>query len=447
MRLPLEGVRILEPARNVAVPLGTRVLAMMGAEVIKVEYTKHLDPGHTIWFPDNKPSGSFWNKGAWFHEHNTGKLGLAVDLGTKRGQAVFKDLAAISDVVVENFTPRVTRKWGLDYPALRKVNPSIIMLSNTGYGHDGPWENYKALGSHLEATTGVAHFTGYPGGPPMRTGIAYTDTPTGYMTAFAILAALNYRKRTGKGQWIDISMYEVGISLLGEALVDYSLNNRVPPRMGNGDHFMAPHGCYRCLGQDQWVTIAVSSDEEWRNLCLAMGKPSLAEDSRFADSLSRRKNKDELDSMIQAWTSQRGHDEVTHILQRVGVAAGAVHTNKEVLLDPQLKARGFFDSVRYSGELEDVGTRILPGRPWLMSGVEAGTRRHAPAIGQDNDRVLHDILGISDGDIEQMGREGVTAKEPINKEPPRNLTVNELKRQGTIIGHDPDYLEKLGLRK
>lgn len=444
---PLQGIRVLEMAQNVAVPMGTRILASMGAEVIKVESSKRVDPVRTVWFTENAATGAFWNKGGYGHEQNAGKRGIALDLTTRPGQDLFKRLVQQSDVVVENFTPRVTANWGLAYEDLKKVNPSIVMLSNTGYGRGGPWENYKALGMSLEGTSGIAHVTGYPGRPPMRSGLAYPDTPTGYMAAFAILAALSHRRRTGRGQWIDMSMYEVCVSLLPEATMDFSINGREATRRGNAHPSLAPYGAYRCQGRDQWVTIAVASEEEWKSLCRTMGKPTLAGDPRFADSASRCGHRAEIDALVEEWTSQRRRDEIVATLQAAGIAAGGALTNREVMLDRHMKAREFFEHVTYTGEMKDLGSRVLPGRPWLMTERGTPARRPSPALGEHTDEVLTELLGLTQAELSDLAKQGITSKAPRGIPPPRNLSADELLAQGSIVEYDPAYRERLGLRQ
>lgn len=443
--LPLEGIRILELAQNVAAPLATRLLAVMGADVIKVESASRLDPVRNVWYAENDPSGAYWNKGGYGHEVNTGKVGVALDLNTPAGREVVKDLIRQSDVLVENFTPRVMAKWGLTYDVLKGINPTLIMVSNTGYGNGGPWESYKAMGMHLEGTTGLSFLTGYRDGPPMRTGIAYTDTPTAYMAAFAILSALAYRRRAGKGQWIQVSMYEVGVSILVEAMMDYFLNQRTPARMGNENPSMAPHGAYRCKGKDQWITIAVASDQEWHSLCRVMEMTGLAGDPRFADCLSRWQHRRELDPIIEQWTSQRDRDEIARALQAAGVAAGGVLTNRDILFDPHMKERGFFGKVTFTGETQEVGSRVVAGRPWLMAETDLRLRRPAPGLGQHTADVLRELLGMSDAQLADLEKGGVTAKVPKGRSPHHVLNVEEQVAQGAAIEYDPDYKRKLGI--
>jgi len=320
-RLALEGVRIIEAGIAWAVPCATKLLADFGAEVVKVESCSRLDTSRTGAYPYNRLGPRYWDEPSWYQASNPNKLGVTLDLGRPRGAELFRELVKISDVVAENFSPRVMANFGLDYAALRDVKPDIIMLSSTGFGHSGPWQNYIAYGWGLEQMSGVSHLTGYADGPPMRSPVAYTDLPSALLGATAIMAALEYRRTTGKGQWIDLSQYEVGVSTVADALMDYIANGRVQVRAGNDHPCYAPHGAYPCRGNDKWIAIAVRDDAEWRRLVEAMGDPEWAREERFADSLSRWHNRGELDRGLGAWTATQDNQELTALLQQNGVPA------------------------------------------------------------------------------------------------------------------------------
>lgn len=243
MSLPLSGLRVLEPGQIYAAPLATKQLAELGAEVIKIESAARIDNIRLLGPPvDNRVLDKPWETTGRFHDANRNKYGITLDFTKPKGKEVFKALVKISDVVVENFTADVMTRLGLDYESLSMIKPDIIMLSATGYGHSGPWRSYRAMGQSLEPAFGLAHLTGYPNEPPMRCGMTYSDWTAARAGTLAILIALEYRRRTGKGQWIDLSQYEVGVSLIGEALMDYAMNGRVQTRMGNRSEYgMAPH--------------------------------------------------------------------------------------------------------------------------------------------------------------------------------------------------------------
>jgi crotonobetainyl-CoA:carnitine CoA-transferase CaiB-like acyl-CoA transferase len=443
LSLPLTGIRILEPGFNLAVPLATRLLADMGAEVIKIESPSRTEPGRTIYFPDDKLGERFWDQGGFYHETNRNKLGLSIDLTTEDGRTIFRELVKTVDVVVENFTPRVMRNFGLSYEDLRRIKPDIIMLSNSGYGHTGEWSNYKAFGMTSEPTTGQSHFTGYLNGPPMRTTFAYTDSPVAMLNAFAVLAALEHRSQTGIGQWIDVAMYEAGVFMLAEAMMDYGMNGRVGARMGNREPLLAPQGAYRCAGRDSWVVLTIESNNQWNSLCDVMGKSELAKEARFSDMQGRVKHHNELDTIIESWTRDKDHYDVMRLLQEAGIPAGPVLTNKGLLTDPHLVERGFLEWVHHPPEQESMGERVYPGMSWKVSNASPKIRWPAPSLGQHNYKLLSELLGLSSARIEELEAMGVIGDKPRYEVKPRTLGTEELRAAGSIWPPDADYSDIL----
>ena len=373
-RLPLDGVRVVDLSRVFAMPYAGAFLSDLGAEVIKVDscQAQFIDTTRTLNgpYPDNEPGEMFWERGGTFQTLNRGKRSLTLDLRSEDAVALLKRLVSLSDVVLENFTPRVMRRFGLDYPSLKALKPDLIMVSNTGYGHSGPWSNYGAMAAALEPTHGTGAFMGYldlgpdgrlgDSGVPNKVANSYTDFLASITAQFAVLAALLHRNTTGRGVWVDLAMYQVGVSFLGEGLLDYAFNGRRTRRMGNRHEYLSPHGCYPCLGEDQWVVIAARDEEDWQLFCQAIGQPSLAGDPRFFDPLARHGNQDALDAIIGEWTSQRTPYEVMDILQGEGVPSGPVLNAGELLRDPHLRARGFFESGRASAG-NRAGTAGVPG--------------------------------------------------------------------------------------
>jgi crotonobetainyl-CoA:carnitine CoA-transferase CaiB-like acyl-CoA transferase len=318
----------------------------------------------------------------------------------------------------------------------------------SGYGQSGPWRDYAAYGTGLEAVSGICSLTGYPDGPPERTGISFTDPLTGLMGAGAVLLALHYRRRTGKGQFIDLSQHEAAIPLVGHALMDFVMNSRERPRAGNRDLVAAPQGCYRCRGEDNWLVISVASDDHWRRLAAAVGHPEWADDQRFSDILSRHRHHDQLDSLIEAWTREQDHIEAMHLLQRAGVTAAAVLNGKEVLLDPHLRERGAFDMVDVPGAGRRPVPRVLGAH---FGRFEARARGPAAKLGEHNREVLQGLLGIPDEEMTQLEQEGVVGTEPVLMYPlplARQVVVQPLfsfKHMGALLDTEPDYKEQLGL--
>jgi crotonobetainyl-CoA:carnitine CoA-transferase CaiB-like acyl-CoA transferase len=408
--LPLEGIRIIDATNSWSGPYMVQLLASLGAEAIKVESIQYLDTwraGGTQLMEEEY----LWERSPLWNSVNTDKLGITLDLNRPRGVEIFKRLVKISDIVAENYTPRVMRNFGLDYPMLRDVNPKIIMISLPAHGSSGPWRDYPGFAASIEQMAGIPQLTGYPDGPPKMSGTGFTDPIAGANGAAAIMMALLFRQMTGKGQYIDLSQIEAVTSLIGEAIIDYSMNRRIQPRRGNRHPSMAPHGCYCCKGDDLWVNIAVSSDEEWRRFGEAIGSPPWAREERFADGLSRWHNQDELDKLVEGWTIQHDHYEVMNTLQKAGIAAGAVLTSAELLDDPHLKERGTYQTI----ERAIIGTYPYPvaSAPMKLSNSPVSIRRPAPLLGEHNEYVLGNLLGMSREEIQELADNQIIGNTPL----------------------------------
>ncbi|MEE9198592.1 MAG: CoA transferase, partial [Dehalococcoidia bacterium] len=358
-KLPLDGTRVLDITLVWAGPHATQLLADWGAQVIRVEPLQVFQAqtrggrarpsreevlAHKHWataYPDWDPGQRPWNRHPAFNVHARNKLGATLDLARPEGTAVLDRLVAISDVLVENNVPETAEKLGLTYDRLRRINPSLIMVRMPGFGLDAPYKNYRCLGSHIDGVTGHTWVRGYPDMDlEYRDDVYFSDAAGGVGGALAVMMALRHRHRTGKGHLIELPQVENFAGYLGEVIMDYMMNGRVQASLGNRHPFMAPHGCYRCKGEDNWVVIAVASEEEWAGLCRAMGNPPGARDERFSDALGRLRRQDELDEGIGHWTRQRDKHKVMHLLQEGGVPAGAVLSQAEVYGDPHLKDRG-----------------------------------------------------------------------------------------------------------
>ncbi|HZQ35377.1 MAG TPA: CoA transferase, partial [Dehalococcoidia bacterium] len=312
--LPLTRVRIADLTAVWAGPYATRLLADMGAEVIKVESASSPDLLRTLGLlPPGTPKS--YNRAAYFNHNNRNKFGCAIDLATPQGRDLFLQLVAVSDVVIENFRADVLDKLGLGYEVLHGVRPDIILVSMPGHGKTGPEAGHIAYGTHVEQLAGLVSITGYEGEVPHKSGISYGDPVSGTAAAGAVMAALLYRRRTGRGQFVDLSQRESLTTLLGEYVVGYSMTSRVPGPQGNGHPAWAPHGVFRCDGQDQWVAIAVRNDAEFAALCRVIGREDLAADPRFADGLTRHRHRAELVEPNTAWTSSRSPFEAAAALQ------------------------------------------------------------------------------------------------------------------------------------
>jgi benzylsuccinate CoA-transferase BbsF subunit len=371
-------------------------LAHMGAEVIRIESMRRLCVLRMLppWL-DGQPGP---NRSGYFNQYNQGKRSILLDISKPEGANIAKRLVAISDVAAENFAGGVINRLGLGYSELRKVKPDIVMVSMSGYGQTGPESSYVSYGPAQVPLSGLSQLTGYAGWHPMHAGMSYGDPTAGLHAAFAVLSALFHRERTGEGQYIDMSQWESSMAVIGEAFVGYSMDATQPPRSANRVAHMAPHGVFRCAGDDRWVSIACASDTEWAALSQAMGRPDLARDPRFATLESRKSNENELEQIVEEWTSARDPFEITCDLQAVGVAAFPPLMNRQLAEDPHLEARGFF----VEKEHPEVGVRKHAGIPWRHSETPCQVWRSAPVLGQDNDYVFGELLGLSSAQVADL---------------------------------------------
>lgn len=399
--LPLSGVRIADFTWVWAGPFATMQLAHLGAEVIRIEtqhrvcVTRRIPP-----FADGQGG---LNRSGYYNQYNQGKQSVALNLKSPEALEIAKKLVAASDVVSENFAAGVMEKMGLGYEVLRKIKPDIIMISMSGYGAVGPESPYVSYGPAQAPLSGLSSLTGFPGFPPMHVGFSYGDPNGGLHGAFALLAALMHRARTGEGQYIDLSQLETSVAVIGEGVMAHTMNGESLPRIGNRDPLMAPHGLFRCQGEDRWVSIVVTNEDEWHRFCEGLGRPALARDPQFATAAQRKTNEDSLDALITEWTTTLTAEEVTRRLQAVGVAAFPAMTNKELAEDPHLQSRDFFVEHPHP----EVGPRRHAGMPWVFSDTPCQVRTPAPCLGQDTEDVMHRILGYTKEEIATLTEKGV----------------------------------------
>jgi benzylsuccinate CoA-transferase BbsF subunit len=410
---PLAGIRVLDFTWAWAGPHGTLLLALLGAEVIKVESRRRLDhtrvrslmAGPVLASPDHS---------VIFSDLNIGKLSITLDLTQPRAVEIARRLAGVCDVATENMRPGTLERLGLGYEALRAVKPDIIMLSSSAVGGTGPERTYVGYAPTFAALGGLSSITGHPDGVPSPLSGA-VDLRVGTTCALAVLAALYHRQRTGEGQYIDVSSTEAVSALIGDIFIEYAMNGRVPTRDGNRHPTMAPHNCYPCRpgeggsaldeGRQRWVSIAVGSDEEWRALCSVLGEGGLESDRRFADVVSRWHHQEEIDEIISAWTRGRTAEEVAGTLQRAGVAAMPVQDGSALAQDPHLRQRGVLERVEHPV----IGSRLVLSPPWRLSDTPASVRRPSPCLGEHNGYVLGQLLGMPDEEIEELVRQGVVS--------------------------------------
>ena len=453
---PLKNIRVLDLSRVFAMPFAGANLADLGAEVIKIDtcQTQFMDTTRTITgpFPDNEPGERWWEQGGTFQNLNRGKRSLTLDLRNEESQQIIKDLVSVCDVVLENFTPSVMARFGLDYASLKAYKPDLIMVSNTGYGHSGPWSNFGAMASALEPTHGTGAFMGYmepgpegrlvEGDVPNKMGNSYSDFLASWTALGALMASLLRRSRTGQGQWIDLAMYQTGTSVIGTGLLDFAFNDRRIQRIGNRHPFLSPHGVYRCQGHDQWVAIAARDDADWVAICRAIGQPELTSDAQFADPIARRQHQETLDEIICAWTSGQTSYQVTEILQEAGLPAGAVLTAKQALTDPQYIERKFFETVHNPPEVE-LRDKGYVGRGWKFSKSEARIKGPAPQLGEANEYVLGELLGVDQTRMKAFAEDWTIGNLPEGGGAPGSVPLEEQVEIGSIVAYDADYLNLL----
>jgi benzylsuccinate CoA-transferase BbsF subunit len=391
---PLDGIRVADFCWAWAGPYGALQLAHLGAEVIRIESQTRPCPSRLIppW-ADNEKGG--FNRSGYFNQYNQGKRSLTLNLKKSEGLELAKKVVAKSDIVIENFAGGVMDKMGLGYNVLRAVKPDIIMVSLSGYGATGPEKGYVSYGPPQVALSGMSSLTGYKDDQPRQAGFSYGDPNGGVHGTFAVMCALLHRAKTGNGQYIDLSQREACAMLLPEGLMEYAMNKSQPPRNGNRDPYMAPHGVFRCKGADRWVSIVVGTEDEWQRFCKAIGQPALATDPRFATLAARKENEDSLEQIVTTWTQGQSPDEVTQKLQHAGVAAYPTLDGKDMLANPHVATRGYFVELEHA----EVGKRRHLGIPWKMSRTPCEIRRPAPLFGQDTDYVLGEIIGLSGDEI------------------------------------------------
>ncbi len=424
----LEGIRILDLSTIWAAPLGTRWLADMGAEVIKVQELPKLTPliqrrlelmrddpkaGGAPGIGALPPMASIKGISGYVLQLEANKRSISLDFESPKGRELLKRLVAKSDILVDNHRPVVLERSELDYQHLRKVKPELIMLTVTAMGATGPERNYSGFGATIDGLCGLAFHTGYPGeDTPVRSGINYADPVAGMLVGGALMLALIHRHRTGEGQYIDVSLREIATNL-GEMFMEYSMNKRFYPRLGNREPGFAPHGVYRTRGEDRWIAIAVNTEAEWQALCGVIGDPTWAHDRRFLDMQSRWHNHDALDALLNARTQAYDAMALAERLQAAGIAATPVLTIPEILRTPQHEARGYWQTVTHP----DIGAYHYYGPAWRLPATPAEVRTPPPLYGEANREVYQGLLGLSDAEYAALLEEKVVSESPLPEIP------------------------------
>jgi benzylsuccinate CoA-transferase BbsF subunit len=423
-RLPMQGIRVTDFSWFGAGPYVTRLLAAYGAEVIRIESNTRIDGMR--WQAPRKPGvPETYNISGMFNNYNPGKLGITLNLNNPRGLEIARKLVSVSDIVLDNFIPGAMAKWGLIYEELVKIKPNIIVATMPIMGITGPYTFWRGFGTTIRTAAGIDYITGNPDRPPIGTGMAafpdFTCNP--YHAATAILAAIHYRNRTGKGQFIELAQLESTVCWTETAILDYTVNKHIQTSMRNHLPNASPHGVYRCLGEDRevdycampesepdhrkkderWVAIAVFTEDEWKAFCKVIGNPPWTKDKKFANLKSRKKNEDELDRLVEEWTMKKSPEKVMMLMQKAGVAAGVVNDGEDLQTrDPQLKARGFYVYLDHP----EAGRIAHDGLTFALSKTPGEIRR-APLLGEHNEYVYKEILGFSEEEVNQLITEGV----------------------------------------
>jgi benzylsuccinate CoA-transferase BbsF subunit len=398
---PLQGIRVADFTWLWAGAYSTGLLALLGAEVIKIESMSRADPTRSMTFTLGTAFEGLEESFA-FNSINLNKLSVKLNLKRPEAVELAKRIVRISDVAASNMRPGAMASLGLSYDDLKEIKPDIVALSSSAFGSDGPFRSYGGYAPGFACGSGLANVTGYADATPNpMTGS--TDLLAAVTGAFSIVAALNHRRQTGRGQHIDASSVECQAVLAGDALMEYLVNGRVQTRQGNQDKIMAPHNCYRSRGDDKWVSIAVSTPEEWAALCDVLGNPAWTQDDRFADAYRRWNNRDELDALVTSWTVEHMHREATEMLQKAGVAAMPSLSNEELSSDPQFEHRGMATTVDHPV----MGEQAVFGLPWRFSKSFAPVKKASPIMGESNDYVFGELLGLSADEIQHLMDEGI----------------------------------------
>ena len=418
--LPLQGVRVAALTIVWAGPYATALLSDLGAEIIRIEspnYSPYLTRGPTPrpsqeyleamsgWsgaMPDRLVGERPWNRWPLFNAHARNKLGMTVDLTIPSGQEIAGRLLRASDVFIQNNVPETLEKLQLTYDRVSADNPGIVMISMPAFGTTGPYKNYRALGVNNEGVAGHNSLRGYADmDASAQSPIFSADAAAGASAAFAAMAGLHHRRRTGQGQYIEISQSENFLPYLGEYFMDYFMNDRLGETLGNR-HPLAVQGCYPSLGDDRWINISIFDDVQWEGFCRALGNPAWAGVPEFATQDNRRKHHDILDAHITQWTQQRDPQTAMRLLQEAGVPAGAVLDQGDAYADPHFEARGFFQPAYQ----EDCGTHLYPSAPFRMSVTDPRIRSGPVRLGEHNEYVYKTVLGYSDEEYKALTAEG-----------------------------------------
>ena len=387
---PLSGVRVADFSVHAAGPFAGMILASLGADVIKVESAARLDI-------TRRPHAMYGKPPSSFEQVNASKRSVTLNLKESRALELAYDLVRISDVVLENFRPGVMDRLGLGYPQLREIKPDIIMVSLSSNGQTGPEARYAGYAPMFAALGGLGYLTGYPDGPPVELRHAMDHTG-GMMAAFSAVAALCGHRSHQVGQRADVAVRDIATAFMGHTLMDTAMNDRDAARLGNRDNAMAPHGVFPCLGEDQWVTIAVADDDQWRSLKKAMDNPAWADADEYGDAFLRWRNQDNLEQRVSEWTATRTAEEVTNLLQSAGIAAFPSLSADQLMADAHLGEREVFPATVHA----EKGEQRAVAPPWRFSKTPTDPLRWTPDLGEHNREVFCGLLGMAEAELARL---------------------------------------------
>ena len=396
-----EDIKVVDFTVGAVGTLTTKYLADHGATVIHVESATRLEVCRVgPPFKDNMPGV---NRSAWMPDYNSSKYGVTLNMRHPRAMEVARRLVSWADVISNNMPAGTLERWGIGYEEVKKIKPDIIMFVSCMQGYTGPHRGHPGYGLQLAALTGITHLTGWPDRYPSEIWLAYTDFICPRYIATTLIAALDYRRRTGKGQFLDFSQFEMGVQFIAPLLLDYTVNKRVADRAGNRSSCAAPHGAYPCRGDDRWCVISVSSDQEWQAFCKVIGSPEWTKDAKFATLPGRLANEDELNRLVGEWTVNFAAEEVMTLMQAAGISAGVVETNEELHNDPQLKHRQYFWHKNHS----EIGPFAHDGQAFILSKTPYQVRWSGPCLGEHNEYVYTKVLGMSEKEYDELLVAGV----------------------------------------
>lgn len=396
-----EGIKVVDFTWAAVGPLTMSQLALHGATVVKVE--THRRPCISRMAAPFKDNITSINHAPVFATHNPNKYSISVDLNMPKGQEIAKKLAMWADIFGNSFTPGVMSKWGLDYESIKKIKPDIIYFSTSQQGQWGPHCKFAGFGFQASPLAGYSWLVGWPDREPSMIYGTYTDYIAPWYAVATLVAALLYRRKTGKGVCIDQSQFESADTLLAPAILDYTVNGRIANRVGNRHPYAAPHGAYRCQGQDRWVAIAVFSHEEWESFCKVIGEPEWTRDPKFSTLMGRKENEDELDRLVEKVTINYTPEEMMMMMQAKGVPAGVVQSCQDMFEDPQLKHRQAWPVLHHPV----IGEHAYRAPACKLSKTPYQYTRPGPCLGEHNEHVFKKILGLSDDEIADLLVEGV----------------------------------------